>query len=136
MPNTNIHRKRFNGGNRTPQEYHAQFAFPPNAKCSACSAKPQLRAIVMIPLDEAEKRGMVPPGAAQAPLMFPDIAPVLVPIRESGSAPSFYVRTSIAYSCKSCRKNFERALASAPSWAIVEINRGPDPTNRVSLGAS
>ena len=130
-----LHRKNFqNRFNRSPQEFHAAHAFPPGAKCAACQAKPSIRAIVMIPLDEAEKRGVIPPGAAKAPLLFPVLVPLLVHIKEA-SGPKYYLRSSMAYSCRACRPSFERTLAKAPSWAIVEINEGPDYHNRVTVGA-
>lgn len=128
------HIRKFDGGRRTPQEYHAEFGFPPNAKCAACSAKPTVRAIVMMSLDDAEKRGLAPPGSSKMPMLFPALQPVLVQLREAGS-PRWYVRVSLAYSCSRCRAGFERELAKAPSWAVVEINDGPDSKNRVSLGA-
>lgn len=128
-----IHHKKFDGGRRSPQEYHAEFGFPPTAKCQGCQAKPSIRGIVMVPLDDAEKSGLVPVGAAAAPIAFPDLQPVLVKIREGGAG-KYYVRVSLTYSCTRCQKDFEKALAKAPSWAIVEINYGPDHTNRVTVG--
>ena len=130
-----VHRKSFRSKyNRSPQEFHAQYAFPPDAKCQACQNKPSIRGIVMMPLDEAEKRGVIPPGAGRAPLLFPDLAPALVPIHSGNGKPDFYLRISLVYSCRLCQKDFEKALAKAPSFCIVEINRGPDPTNRVTVG--
>jgi hypothetical protein len=29
----------------------------------------------------------------------------------------------------------EKALAKAPSWTVVDIQNGPDPTNRVVFGS-
>ncbi len=130
-----VHRKSFQTKfNQTPQEFHAKYAFSPTAKCTACNCKPHIRAIIMWPLDEAEKRGLIPEGSAKMPLLFPAIAPVLVPIKGSGPNPDFYIRTSMAYSCKQCKKRLFSTLAKAPSWCIVEINEGPDPTNRVQVG--
>jgi hypothetical protein len=132
-----LHRRRFDGGQRSPQEFHAEYAFPPDAKCQGCKAKPSVRAIVLCPLDEAEKAGMIPPGATANPRAFPELAPVLVPVRENSSLltkPSWYVRVSMVYSCRMCRAAMERTLAKAPSWAIVEINEGPDVRNRVVVG--
>jgi hypothetical protein len=129
--------KIFSRANVTPNEFHAKWAFPPTAKCCACQAKPSIRAIVMMPIDEAEKRGLIPPGAATAPMLFPAVVPVLVPIREPGNPkPSFYIRVSMVYSCRRCRKDLAKALAKAPSFCIVEINEGPNPNERVLLGSS
>jgi hypothetical protein len=133
--NKTVHRRQFDGGRRSPQEFHAQFAFPPDAKCQGCQAKPSIRAIVMMPLDEAEKKGMIPKGAAGAPMVFPGVVPLLVPIKD-GSSERYFLRVSMTYSCSRCQKDFEKSLAKAPSYCIVEINRGPDPTNRVVVGRS
>lgn len=129
------HIKRFNGGRSTPQEFHEQHAFPPTAKCSVCGGSPSVRAIVMVPSDEVEKRGMIPQGAGTVPQLFPELVPALVPIQDGGTK-RWFIRTSVVYSCSRCQKAFEAALAKTPSWAIVEINRGPDPRNRVQVGVS
>lgn len=129
----NIHIKKFDGGRRTPQEYHRQYAFPPDAKCSGCQAKPAVRAIVMAPLDEAAKRGIIPEAAKTyaGALMFPHLQPVLVQLTNG-----WHVRISKAYSCSMCRKTFEQQLAKGPSWCVVDISAGPDPKNRVVVGVT
>lgn len=139
MSQTNL--KRFDGGRRTPQEYHAEFGFPIDAHCSACGNRPSVRAITMAPYDDLRKEGAVPDLSLQemkARIVMGDpraelyqkIISTLIPINDNGT-PKMYMRCGIAYSCRSCRKNFERALAKAPSYYIVEINEGPDPTNRI-----
>lgn len=128
------HRKSFESKTRmTVQEYHATNAFPTNAKCAGCGNKPQVRGIVMVPADEAEKRGLIPKGAASMPALFPAIAPISIQLNEGGT-PKWYIRMSMAYSCRLCRKDFEKTLAKAPSWCVVEINEGPDYRGRVSVG--
>lgn len=124
----NRHVKKFDNGRRTPQEYHQQFAFPPTAKCSApnCHRRPAVRAIVMAPFDEVSKRGMLPTGY----ILSPEIMKSIVMIKGQ-TGPEPYVRISVAYSCSSCQTQFEKALAKSPSWCIVEINKGPDPSNRI-----
>lgn len=118
--------------NQTPQEFHAAHAFPKGAKCAGCSNKPQVRAIVMMSAVDAEKMGMIPKGAGKAPVLFKELAPFLVKINDGGT-PKWFIRTSMAYSCRACRKDFEKALAKAPSYCVVEINEGPDYRNRVSV---
>ena len=125
-----IHRKRFDEGRTTPQEYHRLHAFGPDARCAVCGGRPEIRAIVLAPFDEANKRGMLPEGA----MFNPGVMQTMVTIKEGG-VPKPYLRLSIAYSCKLHQREFERTCAKAPSWCIVEINRGPDPTNRVQVGA-
>ncbi len=119
---------RFMQGRCTPQEYHEQHAFP-GQRCNGCGGPPALRAIVMAPYDEAQKRGMVPPGHVAGPA----ILKLVVALKGGDGQPVPHVRMSITYSCRMCRRDFERALARAPSWVVVDINRGPDPTNRISV---
>lgn len=126
------HLKRFDPiRRRTPQEMHREFAFPPAAKCCGCQGKPHVRAIIMIPLKDAVAQGMVSPETTPTAL-----APITVPIQESpGAKPTAYLRLSMTYACSRCRRDMEKQLAKAPSWAIVEINEGPDPTNRIILAS-
>ncbi len=126
----NLHLKRFDGGRRTPQQYHTEFAFSPNARCSSgCGRRPEVRAIVMCPFDEAVKRNMLPEGA----MFNPEIMKLIVTVNEGGK-PKPYVRISVTYACKSCQAEMEKAMAKGPSWCIVDIQRGPDPTNKVQVG--
>ena len=120
--------------NKAPQEFHAEHAFPKNATCHICANRPQVRAIVMVPLDEAEKSGMVPPGATHNPAAFSQIAPAMLKLKESATSEKWYIRLSKVYSCRQHRRDMEIALAKAPSWAVVEINEGPDYNNRVVTG--
>jgi len=46
-----------------------------------------------------------------------------------------YVRVVTQYACPQHRRELEKAAARSPSWAIVELNHGPDPANRVAVGA-
>lgn len=81
-----------------------------------------------MPADEAEKRGLIPTGASKAPHLYPAIQPIAVKLTDG-----WYIRASVCYACRACAPTMERALAKGPSWAVVEINRGPDPTNRVAV---
>ena len=38
-----------------------------------------------------------------------------------------YVRVSTTFACKQCTPALERVVAKQPSWAIVDINKGPGP---------
>lgn len=124
-----LHMKKFAGGRMTPVEMHQRYAFPLGAKCM-CGARPRFRAIVMIPIDEARKRM---PGLDDIMLADPEgFMQNLVQIRESKTDSDkdlkTYFRLSVVYSCQRCRRDMDKALAKAPSWAIVEINEGPkDP---------
>lgn len=95
-----------------------------------------MRGIVMMPLDELRKRdpkfdvivarASVDPNAAQA------FYSMLVQLKGGDGKPVPYMRMSTVYSCETCKHEFEKALAKAPSWAVVEINRGPGPDKIIS----
>ena len=117
----------------TPQELHREFGIDPKAKCAGCGGgRPVVWAIVLAPLKEARDRGMIPLNMPQEALVN-----LVVPIQQSAfHKPEPFVRLSKTFSCQACRKVFEKELAKAPSWCIVEIQEGPNPTNRVVVGAS
>ena len=136
MGSTEKRLRKFDNGNRTPQQYHEQFAFPPHARCSGCGHRPSIRAIVLYPAAECVKANLVPPLELvdwNSPV-GKAITGAIVHINEGG-ADKIYMRLPIIYSCKGCSSAMEKMLAKdVPSWAIVEINRGPDPTERVLVG--
>ena len=127
-----IHIKKFGDGRYTPQEVHRMFAFPYGAKCTKCGGPPAVRGITMIPLADAVKRGMLVGMTREF------VKSLVVPLRERTTdkkgAP--YLRIGVAYSCVGCRKEFEKTLARAPSWAVVEISEGPNPTEKVVIAMS
>ena|SRR5260221_14568497 len=127
-----LHRKKFDGGRRTPNEYHAAESFPLDARCAGCGARPVMRAQVFAPFDECSKRGMLPEGA----LINPAILQAVVQLKGASGQPEPFIRLSVVYSCKMCQKAFEKQCARAPSWCFVDLEFGPDPTNRVVVGAS
>jgi hypothetical protein len=122
-----IHRKKFDGGRRTPEEVHAQLAFPPGSKCSGCGRPPLTRAIVMMELNEALKNPDVDAIRVFRPAEF---VKMLIQIKGSDGLPRTYLRASVAFACKACTPAMEKQLAKAPSHCIVEFNRGPG-TERV-----
>ncbi len=119
----------------TAQEYHAKYAFPPQARC-ICGAHPAIRAIVMCPLDEVRKKDPLFDQVVAIATINPQAAKqfyeTLVQLRGSDGKPENYVRMSTTYSCLHCKKDFYKALAKAPSWAVVEINEGPKPDMVIS----
>lgn len=117
-------------GGLTPQAFHQKHAFP-GQHCQGCAGPAAIRAIVMVPYDEAVKRQLVPPGHEASQ----QVLDRTVMLRGSDGKAEPYVRLSVTYCCTLCQRDFEKALAQAPSWAVVELNRGPDPTNRVQIQA-
>jgi hypothetical protein len=121
--------QKFLNGTLTPQEFVAVNTFGMN-KCR-CGNTPVVCATVFMPYVEACKRGYIPPGSE----LSPEIASVLIALRTGcNKEEEPHVRMSQAYSCRVCQPAFERALAKSPSWAVIDINRGPDPSNRVVVG--
>jgi hypothetical protein len=130
MPRT-LNPEKFLNGTLTPQEFTAAHTFGPYARCNGCGGAPVISATVFVPYDEAVKRGLVPPGH-EANQQILDVSCML--LTGSNREPEPHVRLSKAYSCRVCQPAFERGLAKSPSWAVIDINRGPDPTNRVVVG--
>lgn len=129
-----LHRKKFMDGRATPEEVHAALAFPPGQTCTACTRQPIGRIIVWAPLDEMMKR-------SEAVRLMAVAAPEKLlgqcqKFKESSSdyKGALYVRMGVAYSCKSCFTELERTAAKAPSWAVVEINRGPGEQKTITGG--
>lgn len=130
MSSTNIHRKKLFGGRYTAEEVHQQLAFPPGKKCG-CGARPIVRAIVMMELDEAIKAN---PDLQVAQFTHPqEFMAAVVQIKSSDGRPKPYMRISVAYACKSCRPHMEKVLAKTPSHCIVEINNPPTP-DKIQIG--
>ena len=129
--------KKFMGGRYTPQEVHAAYAFPLNARCNGCGAPPTMRALLFIEAQEALKRGMLPDLTAfdaETTLSLEEkLIRTLIHFK-GPSGPVAYFRFSITYSCPLCRHAMHKELAKVPSYMLVEINEGPDPKNRLVLG--
>jgi hypothetical protein len=125
--------KKFDNGNSTPQEYHRRHAFPPGATCACCPNSPSVRAVVMAECKEAIRRGMVPQFTGNADVEAQLVATMINLKGPSGDVPHF--RLSVTYACPRCRPTMEKALAKAPSFVVVDIQRGPDENNRVVFGA-
>lgn len=97
-----------------------------------CHGRPHYRAIIMCPLDEALKRGFV---RGDNVLQQADLLKTIVHINESAASPNKkYVRLNMQYYCTRCSNPVEKELAKAPSWCIVEINRGPGADLIISSG--
>jgi hypothetical protein len=111
------------------EKAHAAFAFDAGARCACCGRAPYVRAIVMAPFDEARKRGLL------FGLTDQQVMALLVRLK-SGTDPKgeVFVRLTTSYACQACAPDFERAAAKHPSWAVVEINRGPTRTRPTSNG--
>lgn len=117
-----VHVRRFMGGTMTPQEVHTQAL---NMRCEQCGAPAAERIRVLVQLKELVARN--PEYVAQIMATNPDGPSVPTVPTKYGPM----VKVSDVGACRNCAAAAEKAAARGPSWAIVEITRGPDPTNRV-----
>lgn len=124
------HRKRFDGGRMSVEEYHSTYAFGPNAKCAMCHVyRPMTRFVVMIPYDELKRRDK---DFALLEMMDPGrIAAMMVPLKHG-----MHVRVSTQDVCAGCTPAAERVAARSPSWAVVNIIRAPKSTVMVGGGST
>lgn len=119
------HVRRFMGGLQTPQEVFRSHAFPKGAACASCKGPPAARFTVYVLWDDAVRRD-------PTLLLMDEGALAAITVRlKQGRA----IRISNAYACERCRPAAERYVAkNAPSYAFVDIDAGPEPTNRVVVG--
>jgi len=113
-------RKQLFGGRETAEEVHSSAAFPPGSKCAGCGKSRGLimRIIILAPVDEISKRDpRFADMVEQCPQQFMEIV-----VRTKYGT---MLRLSTTYACHACQRDAERAAAKAPSWCIVDINRGP-----------
>jgi len=113
-------RKQLFGGRETAEEVHSKHAFPPGSKCAGCQRSRGLimRIIILAPVDEISKRDpFFARMVEECPQQFMEII-----VRTKYGV---MLRLSTTYACHACQRDAERAAAKAPSWCIVDINRGP-----------
>lgn len=118
-------RRKLFDGKTTAEEVHRRAVFG-DRKCSGCRvATPSTIIRVFFPLDELIKRDGAGVGRAlmENPEHFKSCC--LDFIGADGFSREPFVRVSTAYACPDCLPAAERAAAKLPSWAHVEINRGP-----------
>lgn len=112
-----IHRKKFDGGNRSPNDFHREFAYGPRKRCAICNGKPAIRIRVLMPLEELMKRS--PDYVFE--IMRSNPKGPYVPTLATTYGP--LVKVSDVCFCDICKVDGEREAAKGPSWAIVEIDR-------------
>lgn len=124
-----LHRKKFMGGRETPNEVHRRLGI--GKKCVVCSRPGAIRIRVFMPYDEASRRA--PNMIAAIMATNPDGAKVPTVTFRDGSTPREFIKASDSAFCDSCKVEAERVAATAPSWAVVEIDRGPKDTVQVGV---
>jgi glutaredoxin len=129
-----IHIKKFQSSNRhgdTPNEAFRRGTFGHN-RCTECGGPPAIQIRVFMPVDEMQRRSPNVLAALMADCMscgedLPTIALKSSPVAD----PKPHLCVSNVFACDQCKATAEKAAAHGPSFAIIEISRGPDPTNRV-----
>lgn len=113
-----VHRSKLFGGVTTAQEVHSRTAW---GKCSAsgCHNLPVIQIRCFMHLDDFVERS--PQLAAAIASSNPD-GP-FVPTVPMTFGPM--VRFSTVAACRTHQSDAERAAARAPSWVMVEVDRGP-----------
>ncbi len=132
-----VHIKKFGHiTGETPTEMHRRTAWK-GARCSNCTSPAAIRILTFVPVEELKVRapnvyaGLVTDCAERG-----EGLPVTRLKSSKVSDPKPYLCAATVYACSHCQAAAEKAAAHSPSFAIVEIDRGPDPTSRVVVGAT
>jgi|WetSurSiteA1Bulk_404760.scaffolds.fasta_scaffold10815_2 hypothetical protein len=113
----------------TPEEaqaIHIQEGPLMGRKCLSCSNKASVRFRIFVPPDEFFRRS---PNAAAK--MAADNGGGLPTVRMRDGQRMTLVSDNGF--CSHCLKDAEIAAARGPSWAVVEIDRGPNPQRSVQI---
>jgi hypothetical protein len=116
----NLHRKKLFGGRMTAHEIHVKYAWH-GRKCDGCGAPPAMRIQIFVALSDMEVKLR---EAVQVEIALRRVATKMTVL---GTA----VRTSFVHACAACGPAAERAAARGPSYAMVDIDRGPGPDRQV-----
>ena len=116
-PREVIRRSRLFGGRRTAQEIHAEYGF--RGRCLLCSGPPVIRVKMFMTLNEFVSQS--PQMAAQIVATNPDGPFIPTTLMTFGPM----VKFSDVLSCLLHRKELEVEASKAPSYVLVEIDRGP-----------
>lgn len=113
-------------GIMTAEEYWRKHTATRGEKCRMCeNQKIAIRIRVFVEVDELVNRSPEIAGVIMA--RSDDGSIPYVPMQFSGKGGKVYkmVMVSVNAFCDSCAVDAERYAAKGPSWALVEIDRGP-----------
>ena len=113
-----IHRSKLFGGVKTAQEIHAKIAWK-RCSISGCNHLPVVQIRCLMLLDEFVKQS--PQFASALAASNPD-GP-FIPTIPTTFGPM--VKFSTVHACRDHQQDAEKAAAKAPSWVLIEIDRGP-----------
>lgn len=109
-----IHRRKLFGGRITAHEIHAKYAWN-NRRCDACGGPTAIRVQIFVALRDM--------SAAVREAVEVEIALGRIHAKSTINGPA--VRTSFMHACSGCSMAAERAAARGPSFAMIDIDRGP-----------
>jgi hypothetical protein len=124
-----LHRKTYMGGREKPSETHRRLGI--KKKCITCGRPGAIRIRVFMPYDEAVQRA--PNMIAAIMASNPDGPFVPTMDFKDGSTVRKFIKASDSAFCDFCKVEAERVAATAPSWAVVEIDRGVKDTIQVGI---
>lgn len=111
-----IHLKKFMGGLLTPKEAHRKYAFGGRG-CTECGQPAVVRIRTFGEVSEVNER------SPQFLMQLAKANEGHVPIVDFTYGK--FVRMGEAFACRDCASKLEQEAARAPSWCLVEIDRGP-----------
>jgi len=115
-----VHRTKLFGGVQTAQEVHAKLAFRQPCQAPGCKNLPIVQAKMFMLHDDFIAQ--CPKMAAAIALTNPDGSRT-IPCVPMTFGPM--VMFSKVAACRSHQRELEQAAARAPSYVLVEIDRGP-----------
>lgn len=124
-PNPIVHRSKFFKGRKTAEEVHREFGM--RMRCAICDGPPVIMVRMLALIADIKKHSpeywaTICASAAQNG-RIDDQGNVKVPYIETTYGKM--IRFSSAAACAHHRKELEQTAAKAPSWVLVEIDRGP-----------
>lgn len=118
-----IHLRKFMKGEMTPSEAHRKLAWG-GQRC-LCGQPAVIRVRIFSEAAEVSER------SPQFLLQLAAENDGAVPVVDFKTGK--YVRISETFGCRSCRAALEKEAAGAPSWCVVEIDRGVQDTVQVAV---
>lgn len=117
------------GRGLSPQELHRALGF--RKLCEQCGGPPVVRLKAFMPLDEFVRRDPLMAAMIEATSENGRIPTVMFYTNQSKTSMAPFVKYADICACEGHRKEAEQLAARLPSFCVVEIDRGPDPTQRV-----
>lgn len=114
-----IHRSKLFGGLTTAEEVHAHHGIRLPCGAPGCKNLPVIQIKMMMLMNEFAQRS--PQLAAAIAATNPD-GPFIPTVPTTFGPMVVFSRVA---GCRTHQKDLEKAAAKAPSWVLVEIDRGP-----------